>query len=162
MFRDCLFKCQMTRGGTTNLCSRFIRVWSQDSITCPSCDSGFVEEIENAPLQPLIATNARRKKFPTAAMYMIESRSSQDQSPGPVLRQSGRNGGNLSLFNPVIMLRRLSYGSNDGGKFKRVRAGGCPEKTRKFKRVQTVQEIGYVQPKTFNDETTTPRTGETT
>ncbi|XP_056167281.1 COP9 signalosome complex subunit 4-like [Syzygium oleosum] len=70
-------------------CSRFIRVWSQDSITCPNYNSRFVEEIENASPPSLIATDARRRRFTTAAMYTIRSQSGQDQSPDPVPLQFG-------------------------------------------------------------------------
>ncbi|CBI16098.3 unnamed protein product, partial [Vitis vinifera] len=30
-------------------CTRFVRVWAQDSIVCPYCESGFLEEIEATP-----------------------------------------------------------------------------------------------------------------
>ncbi|KAK3422498.1 probable E3 ubiquitin-protein ligase RHC2A [Eucalyptus grandis] len=101
-------------------CSRFVRVWSPDSITCPNCDGGFVEEIENAAPLPIPGDARRSRRFPTAAMYMIGSRSNQDRSPdfgggGGGLRRSRRNGGDRSPFNPVIVLRRPSDGSGDGG-----------------------------------------------
>lgn len=90
-------------------CNRFVRVWNQDSIACPDCNGGFVEEIES-----------RRRRFPAAAMYMMRD-SDSGQGPGsasgsgsgssPGLRRSRRNGGDRSPFNPVIVLR----GPADGG-----------------------------------------------
>ncbi|KAI6684069.1 hypothetical protein NL676_029982 [Syzygium grande] len=87
-------------------CSYFIRVWSQDSITYPNCDSKFVEEIKNTPPSLPITTDACRWRFSTAAMYMIRSRSGQGQSPGLGLHWSCRNERNRSSFNLVIVLRR--------------------------------------------------------
>ncbi|OWM70038.1 probable E3 ubiquitin-protein ligase RHC2A [Punica granatum] len=95
-------------------CRQFIRVWSQDSVTCPDCDSGFIEEIESPPQS--ILHDAGRRRFPAAAMYRIGSRSNSEQNSGSNLRRSRRNGGDRSPFNPVIVLRRPSEGgaSDDG------------------------------------------------
>ncbi|KAI4384484.1 hypothetical protein MLD38_002634 [Melastoma candidum] len=96
-------------------CSRFVRVWTQDSITCPNCDGGFVEEIDASsaagiPPPPSVAADHRRRgRFPAAAMYMINS---QNSSSGN-LRRARRNAGDRSPFNPVIVLRRPSDGSED-------------------------------------------------
>ncbi|KAJ4719988.1 E3 ubiquitin-protein ligase RING1-like [Melia azedarach] len=93
-------------------CSRFVRVLSQDSVICPDCDGGFIEEIENPPrgIHTTDIHRGGRRRLPGAAMYMIGSnnnRSNRDpnNSTGPVLRRSRRTGGDRSPFNPVIVLR---------------------------------------------------------
>ncbi|XP_042475951.1 E3 ubiquitin-protein ligase RDUF1-like [Macadamia integrifolia] len=90
-------------------CSRFVRVWARDTIVCPDCDGGFVEEVEN----PSRDTHAesRRRRFPAAAMYMLGNRPASDQNTYLGFRRSRRNGGDRSPFNPVIVLR----GPADGG-----------------------------------------------
>lgn len=95
-------------------CNQFVRVWSQHSVTCPNCDSGFIEEIESPPQS--ILHDASRRRLPASAMYRIGSRSNSQQSSGSNLRRSRRNGGDRSPFNPVIVLRRPSEGgaSEDG------------------------------------------------
>ncbi|PIN00717.1 Ubiquitin--protein ligase [Handroanthus impetiginosus] len=99
-------------------CSRFVRVWTQDSVACPDCNSGFVEEVETPTRSSL--SDSRRRRFPAAAMYMMRTPESGPASasgsgavPGssPRLRRSRRIGGDRSPFNPVIVLR----GPNDGG-----------------------------------------------
>ncbi|KAL7107781.1 hypothetical protein ACP275_06G075900 [Erythranthe tilingii] len=104
-------------------CNRFVRVWSPDSVACPDCNSGFVEEVESPARSSL--SDSRRRRFPAAAMYMMRTPDSvpvPGSGPGsisgssPRLRRSRRNGGDRSPFNPVIVLR----GSNDGA------AGGAP------------------------------------
>lgn len=97
-------------------CNRFVRVWNQDSVTCPDCNLGFVEEIETPTRSSL--SESRRRRFPAAAMYMMRnSESNQSLNSGsgsgssPALRRSRRNGGDRSPFNPVIVLR----GPSDGG-----------------------------------------------
>ncbi|KAL0359269.1 UNVERIFIED_CONTAM: E3 ubiquitin-protein ligase RDUF2 [Sesamum angustifolium] len=93
-------------------CSRFVRVGTQDSINCPDCNGGFVEEIETPSRSSL--SESRRRRFPAAAMYMVrtpESGPGSGSSSSPRLRRSRRNGGDRSPFNPVIVLR----GPNDGG-----------------------------------------------
>ncbi|KAG8390841.1 hypothetical protein BUALT_Bualt01G0125400 [Buddleja alternifolia] len=99
-------------------CNRFVRVWNQDSINCPDCSGGFVEEVETPTRSSL--SDSRRRRFPAAAMYMMRT---PDSAPGsasgpapgpgssPRLRRNRRNGGDRSPFNPVIVLR----GPNDGG-----------------------------------------------
>ncbi|XWS74948.1 hypothetical protein CRYUN_Cryun01aG0042300 [Craigia yunnanensis] len=85
-------------------CSRFVRILNQHPITCPDCDGGFIEEIDNHPhVSRGFHAGSRRvgsNGFPAAAMY----------NNGPtltttVLRRSRRNGGDRSPFNPVIVLR---------------------------------------------------------
>ncbi|KAL2558037.1 zinc finger (C3HC4-type RING finger) family protein [Forsythia ovata] len=93
-------------------CNRFVRVWTQDSIACPDCNSGFVEEIDNSTRSSL--SDSRRRRFPAAAMYMMrnpESGPGSGSGSSPRLRRNRRNGGDRSPFNPVIVLR----GPNDGG-----------------------------------------------
>jgi E3 ubiquitin-protein ligase RNF115/126 len=88
-------------------CNRFIRVRvrEQDTVICPDCSGGFVEEIRTPTRSPL-------HRFPaTAAMYIDPIPPNSDQNPIPRLRRSRRNGGDRSPFNPVIVLR----GPADGG-----------------------------------------------
>ncbi|KAL2333268.1 hypothetical protein Fmac_014481 [Flemingia macrophylla] len=84
-------------------CSRFVRVPRHDAsaaaVVCPDCDSGFIEQIDHPASRPV---DARRRRFPTAAMYMIGH---PDASSRPALRRTRRNGGDRSPFNPVIVLR---------------------------------------------------------
>lgn len=87
-------------------CSRFVRVWSRDTIVCPDCDGGFVEEVEN-PTRSASLT----RSFPPAAMYMLGNRPNSDRNGSTGFRRGRRNGGDRSPFNPVIVLR----GPTDGG-----------------------------------------------
>lgn len=83
-------------------------------VLCPDCDSGFVEEIEHTPRPGRV--DSRRRRFPAAAMYMIGNHPGSDHNLRPALRRSGRNGGDPSPFNPVIVLRGShSRESHDGG-----------------------------------------------
>ncbi|XP_004503159.1 probable E3 ubiquitin-protein ligase RHC2A [Cicer arietinum] len=85
-------------------CSRFVRVGRQETVTCPDCDGGFVEEIEHPSHS--VHVDSRRRRFPAAAMYMIgQHPGSDDNSRPPFLRRTRRNGGDRSPFNPVIVLR---------------------------------------------------------
>ncbi|XWS56602.1 hypothetical protein CRYUN_Cryun09bG0100100 [Craigia yunnanensis] len=84
-------------------CSRFVRIFNQDPITCPDCDGGFIEEIDNHPhAARALHGDSRRvgsNRFPAATMYT---------SPTPattILRRTRRNGGDRSPFNSVIVLR---------------------------------------------------------
>nr|GLL27955.1 probable E3 ubiquitin-protein ligase RHC2A [Ipomoea trifida] len=102
-------------------CNRFVRVASQDSISCPDCDSGFIEEVDSPPPRSSSLSESRRRRFPAAAMYMTPQNSEQNAAgsagPGssPALRRSRRNGGDRSPFNPVIVLRGPSDGGSSGG-----------------------------------------------
>ncbi|XP_044474357.1 E3 ubiquitin-protein ligase RDUF2-like [Mangifera indica] len=62
-------------------CSRFTRVRArtQDTIVCPDCGTGFIEEVDGAR--------------------------NQEPLRGPRLRRTRRIGGDRSPFNPVIVLR---------------------------------------------------------
>ncbi|KAL4621079.1 hypothetical protein ACB092_06G202000 [Castanea dentata] len=93
-------------------CSRFVRVSGQDaSVTCPECETGFVEVMEEEPPRT-VHVDSRRRRIPAAAMYMIgTNNSSQSNSSGPTLRRLRRTGPDRSPFNPVIVLRG---GPSDG------------------------------------------------
>ncbi|GAB4831825.1 hypothetical protein Ancab_005840 [Ancistrocladus abbreviatus] len=90
-------------------CNRFVGVENRESIICADCYGGFIEEIDS-PL-PDSLSESRRRRFPGAAMYMIGN---SDQSSGPRLRSSRRNGGDRSPFNPVIVLRGPAEGGGAG------------------------------------------------
>ncbi|KAG6393483.1 hypothetical protein SASPL_147725 [Salvia splendens] len=106
-------------------CNRFLRAWNPESIDCPDCSSGFVEEVE-APPPPSSISDSRQRRFPAAAMYMMQA-PEPCPIPGPAsvssprLRRSRRNGGDRSPFNPVILLRG---GASDGGGGGGAGAGG--------------------------------------
>ncbi|PSR93121.1 E3 ubiquitin-protein like [Actinidia chinensis var. chinensis] len=93
-------------------CSRFIRVLSQDSMACPNCNGGFIEEIDAPPRSG--PSESRRRRLPATAMYMIGNGRNSDQGSSPVLRR------NRSPFNPVIVLR----GPSDAGASEEGGAGG--------------------------------------
>src|SRR5215469_2349121 len=86
-------------------CNRSVRVWTRESITCPDCELGFVEELTNH------SDISSRRRFPAeaAAMLMVSNRSSPDRNPS---RRNRRNTGDRTPINPIIVLRG---GSNDGG-----------------------------------------------
>ncbi|KAI3988469.1 hypothetical protein MKX01_026283 [Papaver californicum] len=104
-------------------CIRFVRVWIREvdrNIVCPDCDGGFVEEVENPP-RSTHTESQRRRRFPSAAMYMLGNRSNHSNSnseennnnntnSGSGFRRNRRNGGDRSPFNPVIVLRGPSEG----------------------------------------------------
>ncbi|KAJ9180694.1 hypothetical protein P3X46_008907 [Hevea brasiliensis] len=90
-------------------CSRFIRVRvraTHDSILCPECGGGFVEDIGTPSRSPL------HHRFPAAAIYPFNP----DHITTPSLRRNRRSGGDRSPFNPVIVLRGPADGggANDG------------------------------------------------
>ncbi|KAF9674712.1 hypothetical protein SADUNF_Sadunf10G0155400 [Salix dunnii] len=103
-------------------CNRFVQVWRQDSVTCPECESGFVEEIESPP--HLIQTEASRERHrrfsrPAGTMFMVGNRS----NPHRRNRRGGAAGsGDRSPINPVIVLRGGPAGAvedvvgDDGGR----------------------------------------------
>ena len=84
-------------------CSRIVRILNQYPITCPDCDGGFIEQIDNHPYAArVLRANSRRlgsNRFPAAAMQTSRTPATT------ILRRSGRNGGDHSPFNPVIVLR---------------------------------------------------------
>ncbi|XP_065853036.1 E3 ubiquitin-protein ligase RDUF2-like [Euphorbia lathyris] len=84
-------------------CNRFITARipsSQDSILCPDCGGGFVEEIGTPPRSPI------QHRFPVDETYPSHT----DSIAAPRLRRNRRSG-DRSPFNPVIVLR----GPPDGG-----------------------------------------------
>ncbi|KAF5204990.1 E3 ubiquitin-protein ligase rduf1 [Thalictrum thalictroides] len=110
-------------------CSRFVRVLTRDTIVCPDCEGGFVEEIDNPPprsgnLEP------RRRRFPAAAMYMLGSRPNSDLNSTTSnnnttgFRRSRRNAGDRSPFNPVIVLRGPTDASGGASNVAAEASGG--------------------------------------
>lgn len=78
-----------------------------DSIFCPDCGGGFVEDIGTPSRSP------PHLSFPASAMYPSNS----DHITTSRLRRSNRRGGgDRSSFNPVIVLRGPAYGggADDG------------------------------------------------
>ncbi|CAI8597250.1 unnamed protein product [Vicia faba] len=113
-------------------CSRFVRLARHETVVCPDCDSGFLEEVDQ-PSRSL-RVDSRRRRFPAAAMYMIGQRPGSVSSSGsgsgsdhnhnfrpPSIHRTRRNGGERSPFNPVIVLRggggsmEVTEGNNGGG-----------------------------------------------
>nr|GMD61302.1 E3 ubiquitin-protein ligase RING1 [Ipomoea batatas] len=86
-------------------CTRFVRVFADNSVVCPHCDSGFIEAVESAPASP-----EARTRFP-----MWSDRSEADRTGNFGLRRSRRNRGDRSPFNPVIVLRNPAEGGGDEG-----------------------------------------------
>ncbi|XP_010529821.1 PREDICTED: E3 ubiquitin-protein ligase RDUF1-like [Tarenaya hassleriana] len=79
-------------------CDRFIRirVREQDSILCPDCGGGFVEETET-PLDHGFPSTVVNDSSPGLA--------SPGPSPSPRFQRARRIGADRSPFNPVIVLR---------------------------------------------------------
>ncbi|KAF2311876.1 hypothetical protein GH714_027087 [Hevea brasiliensis] len=95
-------------------CTRFITVLvsaENNDVTCPHCDGGFIEEIEN---------NSRSDNPHRRFMYMLSdnnARNRQDSDRIPTLRfrRNRRNAGDRSPFNPVIVLRGTAPEENEEG-----------------------------------------------
>ncbi|KAB2010979.1 hypothetical protein Goshw_014683 [Gossypium schwendimanii] len=82
-------------------CNRVVRLLNPDTVSCPDCYSGFIEEIDYQ--------NEAARAFTPAAVYA-------NPSPGTaVLRRGRRSGGNRSPFNPVIVLRGGTATSSPSG-----------------------------------------------
>lgn len=81
-------------------CTRFVRVWVQDTVTCPYCRTGFVEEIEASP--PPSSEATRRRPVPSSNVFGQES---AQAPPSMGSRRIRRGSGDRSPFNPVIVLR---------------------------------------------------------
>ncbi|CAL1374556.1 unnamed protein product [Linum trigynum] len=109
-------------------CNRFVRVWSQaqqddDPVSCPNCETGFVEEIEHPPQMTPTETRPQRRGFP-AAMFMPEQRRGGVRG-GVGGRRNGGGGGDRSPINPVIVLRGgADSGSQSGNSFTSTGNGG--------------------------------------
>ncbi|PPD92373.1 hypothetical protein GOBAR_DD10699 [Gossypium barbadense] len=85
-------------------CNRFIRIRVRsphDSLNCPDCGGGFIEEIETPSRSPI------HHRFPVAAMYSDTPSPALSPSPTatPHFRRTRRNAGDRSPFNPVVVLR---------------------------------------------------------
>ncbi|KAJ4725772.1 E3 ubiquitin-protein ligase RING1 [Melia azedarach] len=99
-------------------CLRIVRSLSQfDGITCPFCDSGFLEQIETEVTADQLDHDISRP-FSAAAMLMIDN-NSQDSVQRTTLNSRRRNRRNfrnqqLAFFNPVIVLPGHST-EEDGG-----------------------------------------------
>ncbi|KAL4324409.1 hypothetical protein GQ457_11G009210 [Hibiscus cannabinus] len=81
-------------------CNRFVRVPDEGSISCPDCNGGFIEEIDNHPhAARALRMDSDRVGSDAAAMY-------NNTTPGTTALRRGRmNVGDRSPFNPVIVLR---------------------------------------------------------
>lgn len=91
-------------------CNRFVTILNQDSISCPDCNTGFIEEIETPPAAVLTAPRGSGR-FPASAMFMAIN---PDQtSPSTLSRHGRRQSGERSSFNPVVALRNGEGGSID-------------------------------------------------
>ncbi|CAH9109239.1 unnamed protein product [Cuscuta epithymum] len=87
-------------------CARFVRVFSENHVVCPHCDSGFVEAVDSAPASP-----ESLPRFPSWG-----DRSEENQTASVVHRRSRRNRGDRSPFNPVIVLRSPSESGREDGR----------------------------------------------
>ncbi|KAF5727373.1 E3 ubiquitin-protein ligase RING1 [Tripterygium wilfordii] len=94
-------------------CTRFVSIGAHsdtaeaddDAITCPYCDGGFVEEIDE--MRPDNSGSDLSRRFPASALHVISNSNSEDpgQAPARRSRRSRRNANGRSPFNPVIVLR---------------------------------------------------------
>ncbi|RAL46172.1 hypothetical protein DM860_006326 [Cuscuta australis] len=86
-------------------CTRFVRVFADNSAVCPYCDSGFIEAVESAPASP--------ESTPRLPTWTDRSEDDRISSGGP--GRSRRNRGDRYPFNPVIVLRNPSESGQDEG-----------------------------------------------
>lgn len=95
-------------------CNKFVRVWRLGMPICPDCDSGFLEDVEQST-HSANTVGGRRMRFPmAAAMYMIGHRNNNyNQNTFRRRRRNNVNGGDISPFNPIIMIRG-GGGSSEG------------------------------------------------
>ncbi|XP_054785281.1 E3 ubiquitin-protein ligase RDUF1-like [Prosopis cineraria] len=86
-------------------CNQFVRVriGADETLLCPDCGSGFIEEIRTRTHSPF-------HRFPSPSIY-VDDESSLEQGASPRIRRGPRNAGDRSPFNPVIVLS----GPADGG-----------------------------------------------
>ncbi|PON75590.1 43kDa postsynaptic protein [Parasponia andersonii] len=87
-------------------CTRFVRVRVQESVTCPHCETGFLEEIDSAP-------SAENHRHPFSASYLYGDDSGRAQAPTLGSRRVRRGASRRSAFNPVIVLRGTT--AEEGG-----------------------------------------------
>ncbi|CAN0909547.1 E3 ubiquitin-protein ligase RDUF1 [Linum grandiflorum] len=99
-------------------CNRFVRVWTRtppleeddSSVSCPNCEGGFVEEIENHHPHMIPMETSHRRRIPPATFMSERGRG----------RRSG--GGDRSPMNPVIVMRG---GADSGNSFSDDGGGGA-------------------------------------
>lgn len=91
-------------------CTRFVRVWVQDStLSCPHCETGFLEEIETTP-HPQPPPIHHHRRFPSSHVH--------DQNPAPTSRRVRRAPVDRSSpFNPVIVLRGGAESNTESNSF---------------------------------------------
>nr|GMD59053.1 probable E3 ubiquitin-protein ligase RHC2A [Ipomoea batatas] len=91
-------------------CDRFVRVWDQeDSVACPDCFSGFIEEIDT-PTRSLLS-ESRRSRFAASAAFVMQSSDQNAPPSSPGVRRSRRNGGgDRSPFNPLTQIEANGLG----------------------------------------------------
>lgn len=98
-------------------CTRFVRVWvarRHDPVTCPHCDTGFLEEIDSP-------AGAESHGHPFGASYSNAGDPIQT-SPLTSLRRARRGGGGSNrrhAFNPVIVLRGTAAEDSAGAEAER-------------------------------------------
>ena len=96
-------------------CNKSVRVERLEVPTCPDCDSGFVEELENST-RPVRADadGDRRRRLPymEAATYTIDAHNNTNQNDDQRHCINNIIGGDDSPYNPIIMIR--SGGSSEG------------------------------------------------
>lgn len=90
-------------------CTRFVRVWVQDTVTCPHCDTGFLEEIESESTPPSFN---HTHPFSSPPSY---GQDAGQTTPALTSRRTRRGSTRRSAFNPVIVLRGTTEESAAGG-----------------------------------------------
>lgn len=101
-------------------CTRFVRVWvarRRDAVTCPHCDTGFLEEIDS----PAAAAAEESHSHPFGASYLYTGDPSQTP-PLTTSRRARRGGGGSNrrhAFNPVIVLRGAAADDSAGAEAER-------------------------------------------
>ncbi|GAV75178.1 DUF1117 domain-containing protein/zf-RING_2 domain-containing protein/zf-RING_3 domain-containing protein [Cephalotus follicularis] len=102
-------------------CTRFVRIWDQEPITCPDCDGGFLEQIDTPFSRPdaRVVSHRTSRRFPAAAMYMMGPNNHHHHHHHQRTRTANGGGGGdhhhrSSPFNPVIVLRGGERGGGSG------------------------------------------------
>ncbi|XP_022752721.1 E3 ubiquitin-protein ligase RDUF2-like [Durio zibethinus] len=97
-------------------CTRLVRVLALDNganntVACPYCDGGFIEEIETS--------DNHNRRFPS--MFMITSndnnRQNSNRTRNLVFRRNRRSSVDRSNINPIIVLRGTTDGDNNNSGF---------------------------------------------
>ncbi|MED6220087.1 hypothetical protein PIB30_041554 [Stylosanthes scabra] len=101
-------------------CNKFVRVWRQDIVICPECDSGFLEEVDpNA--RTVHADGNRARRLPAAAMYMIghhqrhQRHNSFDSNAVATTANDNSNNNNINVSLSRQNQRRHCRNANGGG-----------------------------------------------